>query len=408
MKSLQILILILLFLFSLNIANWESEVKNNYSLIDCIDGNDNTAEVFNSDKPYQTLKWWIEKTIAFINTNINKPWNEKTASWNVFNIKVNCTMNHILDNVINLNFLWHDYNNELIIEWVWDNWLVIKNIKFQLTYKAWNITFDNAKFDNYNSPYFYNEVSSYMYNTVNPSSSWIKITNSSIKLREGQNMGFHKLYRIRYNQWVTRNYYDYFNQMFIDNSIVDIEINNDFWFKMPAIIKNSKINFINKTWSWIFDVSFLNEWNEQTIEKLINFTLISNEIDLWWNNFISEDLDTVAFLNNKFTNFNKCTPWINPIYLNNLFENSSWSIDISSSKNMYNNVFFWDFDNNKDPYNLKKNFNINNIWAKWIGWIFRKINSLKYFSIDTSSSKLYKEVTGQEIPESRDSIYVIY
>jgi len=75
---------------------------------------------------------------------------------------------------------------------------------------------------------------------------------------------------------------------------------------------------------------------------------------------------------------------------------------------MYNNVFFWDFDNNKDPYNLKKNFNINNIWAKWIGWIFRKINSLKYFSIDTSSSKLYKEVTGQEIPESRDSIYVIY
>jgi len=281
MKSLQILILILLFLFSLNIANWESEVKNNYSLIDCIDGNDNTAEVFNSDKPYQTLKWWIEKTIAFINTNINKPWNEKTASWNVFNIKVNCTMNHILDNVINLNFLWHDYNNELIIEWVWDNWLVIKNIKFQLTYKAWNITFDNAKFDNYNSPYFYNEVSSYMYNTVNPSSSWIKITNSSIKLREGQNMGFHKLYRIRYNQWVTRNYYDYFNQMFIDNSIVDIEINNDFWFKMPAIIKNSKINFINKTWSWIFDVSFLNEWNEQTIEKLINFTLISNEIDLW-------------------------------------------------------------------------------------------------------------------------------
>jgi DNA-binding sugar fermentation-stimulating protein len=40
-------------------------------------------------------------------------------------------------------------------------------------------------------------------------------------------------------------YTNYSNKQIIENSIIDIEIENDYNFKMPVFVKNSTINFKN-------------------------------------------------------------------------------------------------------------------------------------------------------------------
>ncbi|MBT3726799.1 hypothetical protein HOG21_03745 [bacterium] len=40
---------------------------------------------------------------------------------------------------------------------------------------------------------------------------------------------------------------NYSNKQIIENSVLDIEIDDDFSFRIPSILKNSKINFINTT-----------------------------------------------------------------------------------------------------------------------------------------------------------------
>lgn len=411
MKKIIFLVFIILSFLSINYSFAASDYENNYTLIDCLEWNDLTWEVFNSWSSFQSLKKWIESSIAYINTNVNIIWNENTASWKVFNIKVNCSMKDMLDNTIKLDFLWAKYNNELIIEWTSENALVFEDIKFNLAYQAWNIVFRNAKFDNYNFPYFYDYFYTAERNKINPSSNWIRIENSYIKLRNWLNLwNYTSSYSIyRYSRSIYKYYYyysHYSNQQSIENSIIDIDISWNYIFKMPAKIKNSKISFIN-TWTWIYDISFIEEGNINSAIKFNFATLVSNEIDLWWNNFLSESSTNIAYLNNKFSNLNNFDLWWVTIYLNNLIENFQ-IIDISKNRNTYNNVFSWYFIDNYDLNNLRKNFNILNIWTSWIGWFYKKLNKLKYFNTDTSSFKLYKEVTGQDIPQSKDSIYVSY
>jgi len=409
MKKILIFTITILLFFNIAITFWASW---NTTIIDCLWWDDLTWESFNTDKPYRSLKIGIENTISYINTNINKTWNEQSASWQIFNIKVNCTMKQMLDNTIKLDFLGNNYNNELIIEGSGSNSLIFQDIKLLLSYNAWNITFKNAKFDNYSFPYFYDYFFPWDNNKIHPSSSWIKIVDSYIKIWNWLQIWSTSSYKLfTYYYYPSNNYayyYHYSNQQYIDNSIIDISMSWNYSFNIPAKIKNSKINFINNSWSLIYDILFIENWNINSATKFNFSNFISNEIDLWWNNFSSESSNNIAYINNKFTNFNNFILWKDTIYLNNSIENNTWTIDITWNKNTYNNLFSWNFIDSFDLLNLRKNFNISNIWAMWIAWVFKKINTLKYFNIDTSSNKLYTEVTGQTIPKSTQSIYITY
>ena len=408
----KLLLFIILFLLFWNIVYWESNIDLDYTFIDCIDWDDTTWTPFDSSKPYQSLKWWIEKTITYINGNINKSWNEQTASGKVFNIKVSCTMNDLLDNNINLSYNWTLYNNNILIEWIWENSLIIENIKFNLSQNTWNIIFKNANFINYSFPYFYDNVLlSGNTLSLHPNSKGIKIIDSYIQLKNNNNLwsstNYIKEKYINYNNTRHYRYTHYANGQYIENSIIDIDINSDYWFKLPVIIKNSKINFTNQNGTWSYNVSFLEEWNSNSRSKVNYSVLISNEIDLWWNNFLAENSSNLAFINNKFSNFNSFNFSNQSICFNNLIENNS-SIEISNYLNLYNNVFKAWITDLFDIYNLRKNYKLDNIWTKWISWVYKKHNDLNLFNINLTSSSLYEEVTWQKVPELKNSVYVIY
>ena len=155
MKKL-FLLFILFFIFTIwvNANSGEIDFNTDYTLIDCINWNNDTWSAFDNSKPYATLKEGIENTVNYINTNVNKIWNEETASWKLFTIQVECSFDDIFNKSIALNFNWVDYNNELLIEWINDNSFIIKETNFNLWHKAWNITFKNAQFRNENKAYF--------------------------------------------------------------------------------------------------------------------------------------------------------------------------------------------------------------------------------------------------------------
>ena len=114
----KIFLLCFLLFFWINFTYADSDYLNDYTLIDCINWNNDTWVAFDNSLPYSTLKKGIEETINYINTNINIVWNEETASWQTFNIKVACSFDDIYNKSINLNFYWTKYNNELLIEWI--------------------------------------------------------------------------------------------------------------------------------------------------------------------------------------------------------------------------------------------------------------------------------------------------
>ena len=269
MKKIFFIIFATLLLFWFVSA--DSDYEDDYTLIDCINWDNNTWVVFDSEKPYATLKEGIENTISYINTNINISWNEETSSWKVFNIKVQCSFNDVLNQSINLDYNWVDYNNELIIEWIEDNSFILKEVDFQLWHKAWNITFKNAQFLNENKPYFYDFIprTAWVYETpTHPLSNWVKILNSYIEFKNWNNLWDNTNYKsysyIKYRHLHQGDFYNYSNKQIIENSIIDIEISNDFSFRMPIFVKNSKITFSNLSWTWIFDISFLEDWNIRT------------------------------------------------------------------------------------------------------------------------------------------------
>lgn len=400
-KILTIFILFFI-LFLPTFAN--ADYINDYTLIDCINWDDSNWVAFDSEKPYQTLKWWIEKTIDYINANINKAWNQETASWKVFNIKIECSINDILNSQINLNFDWNTYKNELVIEWISDNSFIIKNSILYIPNWKGNIKIINANFlpwEKYN--YYIKSQEKYkLYE-----SPWIKILNSYIKLWKNYNIWNSNRYT---DSFYISNavYYTYYsNQQIIESSIIDIEIDWNYTFVSPVLIKNTKINFQNLSWSWLINnINFSynsNEWNTST--KF--FSLISNEINLWWNNFSVISSINALFINNLITNFNGINFWVDSTFINNLVENNS-SINISASKNLFNNVFKSWFTDTYDIFNYRKNYHIDNIWPKWIGWVYKRNHIYNYFDLDINSSSLYKEVTWNDIPNWLWEIYVIF
>ena len=411
----KIVLILFLLLINLSFVSADSDFVNDYTLIDCVNWNNDSWIAFDSNMPFATLKVGIENTINYINSNVNKGWNEETASWIIFNIKVECSFNDILNQSISLNYNWVAYNNELIIEWINENSLIFKEVDFKLWSNAWNISFKNAQFLNDNKPYFYdkiNRANTVWYNkSTHPSSNWIKILDSYIQLKNWNNLWDnmrYQSYKYYYQGFLRQDYkFNYSNKQIIENSILDIDIDNNFNFKMPVFLKNSKINFRNTTWTGIFNISFLEDWNKNTNKDLNFSVLVSNEIDLWWNNFSAENTTNISFLNNKFTNLNNFNFWGVWLYVNNFIENNS-SINITNFHNLYNNVLKSGFTDSYDIFNYRKNFALENIWSKWFGWIYNRLRANKYFNINVDSASLYKEITGQDLLGGLWDIYLIF
>lgn len=407
------LLIILFILIDFTFVSADSNFINDYTLIDCVNWNNSTWVAFDSSKPYSTLKEWIEKTIIYINTKINIPWNESNATWKIFNIKVNCSFYDFLNPNINLNYFWVNYNNELIIEWIWDNSLIIKDTSFNLWNNAWNITFKNAIFSNENKAYF----NDYLFNDISrnysiPNSNWIKIIYSYIKLNSSYNIWLLWTYRnVKYinKNWMIDYFYyqNYTNKQMIENSRIDIEVWNDFDFRMPVSLKNSKISFYNSWSTSNYNITFLEDWNTKINTDLNYSVLSSNLIDLWWNNLSIENSENIAFLNNKITNFSSLNLWWNGVFINNFIDNNQ-SIDISNNHNMFNNLFKSWFNDTYDLNNFRKNYSINNVLNTWILWVYKRVRDNKYFNVDISSSWLYKEFTWQDLVKWLWEIYVIF
>lgn len=409
-KKLFKLFILFILIWSFSNTFAESNFEEDYTLIDCINWNDSTWVAFDSGMPYRSLKYWIEKTISYINTNVNKSWNEETASWKTFNIKVNCTWINLLDSKISLDFYWNKYNNELIIEWIWENSLIIKDTYFFIPSSSWNVVFINANFEiwiKYNYYFFPQDQIKTFY------TSWLKIYNSNINLQNWYNLAYDKSKYftrtfINWNRYNLYNHYLYNNQQLIYNSNIKINLDNDYTFSIPLFIKDSKIDFFN-TWTWIYNINFATIYTTEN-----NFsTIISNEINLWWNNFKTVNDENYAYINNKFTNFGDFIFWADlendnkTIFINNFINNLN-ILDITKSLNLFNNVFYSDYIDEYDLNNFRKNYLEDEKWTKWIFWFFSRSSSSKNYILDISSASLYKEITWQEIPDNNQEIYIIY
>lgn len=397
------IILFLLLIFSfINYSFAEYDFETDYTLIDCVDWNDNTAVAFDKNMPYQTLKAWIENTISYINSNINKSGMQETASGKVFNVKVLCTAKDMLSDTININFEWVKYNNKLVIEWINDNSLVFDNVKIKHYKETWNYEINNAIFKNYSTPIF-------IYNILKnqkPYSRGLIINKSIFDLKDNFSIWSsytYKTYRVwRFWHWFRSTWYSYFNEFNINNSIINIESDNNSNLNLPVNFKNNKINFISLSEN-------INDINISLVSSsIISYTnFLSNEIDFWGNNVSFQDNENIAFINNKFKNFNNISIPGKTVFLNNTFENEN-EVDISNSRNFFNNMFTNSFVDNYDLNNLRRNYLENDSWAKWIGWFYRRASGIPYFAIDLSSHELAKEITGIEIPNLKDSVYVIF
>jgi len=406
---MRIILIFLVYIFTLNFSFADTSKETldsslDYTLIDCVDWSDSNWEVFNSTKPFQSLKAWIESTVNYVNSNYNKPWNEELANNRLFKIKVNCTMKNIISSDIQINFNWLAYNNFLLIEWVNPNSFLIDGIYFSsLKLNDTNTTFfsnveiKNAKFlnTNINSNYYFNNISS------------VKITNSYISLKDKQNLWYYW-----YNTYYNNKYYYYVNNISIENSIIDIKINSDYQFSMPAIVRDSKISFHSDSPGHkinFFQADYLSVFRNIFINRAIMF---SNEMDLGWNIFSTTNSIDSVFLNNKFINFSDFLFWSDlgkpsyAVFVNNFFDNNQ-KLNISSYSNLYNNIFKSWFTSTYDIFNLRRNFQEWEQWS-WLGWVFNIWNAHKFLSFNMDNFKLFEYLKWEKITKDKNGIYIIY
>ena len=162
-------------------------------------------------------------------------------------MKWGCLYNWRDWNSISLNFEWKNNNSTLNI--VWDGWSpIIDNIYFQLwTPNSWNITFENFNFSRNDVIWFYFEpIISWNYSL---NSMWIKIKKSFINISEQMQLS-KRQDTCLYWWWHWPNYncwsYAYIRNgwISIENSRIDVKVNNNYNFYMPYLFKNNKINII--------------------------------------------------------------------------------------------------------------------------------------------------------------------
>lgn len=400
---------IIIFIFSLFVSvlvftqvQANSDYINDYTYVDCQNGDDATAIPFDSSKPYSSLAAWIQATTDYINSQDSI----KTASWAIFHIKASCNIVRNSTEDIWLNFYGINYGNSLIIEWIGDEGLILSDVVFTLPFQnGWGIIFKNVKF-------IKNSLTGYYFARGWWTNCWygdigaMKIIDSYIKLNSGTQIGgtFLTVCTVYYPTYYR---YDPMVPFYITNSLIDIDspTTDSYQFLTPTLVKDSKITFWTGTTASTITFTRNPSWN-----RIPFGSFISDEINLGWNNFQSQNSfgQDITFINNKFLNVWEMsfTGWW--IYLNNLIENS-WFVDISTNKNVYNNVFSWNYSDVSDPHNLRKNYNINSVWPKGVGWVFRKITGVpKDYQINYSSTSLYKEITGKVIPNVKNAIYLLF
>ncbi|NDK07821.1 hypothetical protein EOM39_01085 [Candidatus Gracilibacteria bacterium] len=403
MKKLLFLSLLIGFIFNFQVYADNVDYQTDYTLIDCQNGDDLGGVPFDSSKPYKTLNEGIEKTVDYINNNVNTG-SLLSQSGIIFNIKVNCSLQKLGSNTITINFDGNNYKNYLKIQGIGDNGLIISDLIIDIPNQKGNIIFNNAKFLSNSAGYYFAST----YGSMNYG---VKIEDSYIKLLPGTQLGQTAVSCY----W---NYGTYCNSsnnpyQYIKNSTIDLEINSGYNFYVPLIIKDSKINFKNLYSSGVYDIKFSEIGGFVLGYDFDFFTLMSNEVDLGGNNFRTENTKNASFINNKFSNFNNFylgesdTNLKYGIFINNLFENAN-SIDISYNRNIINNVFSGDYIDTYDIRNLRKNYKLDNLGTKGIGWIFQKLNAFDMFKLDYTSASLYKEITGQDIPTNYSSVYAIF
>jgi len=352
--------MLFLIIWNVNASSWNIDYVNDYTLIDCVNWSDSSWVAFDNDKPYETLKKWIESTIEYINSEIDE-------SNTDFNIKVNCSFSNLLDKTIYLDFNWIDNQNKLIIEGINNDSLVLKNTKFIIKKWAWNIVIKNATFLNNDMWYFEDQVFNATWWRKDPISNWITIYDSYFKLNNSFNLWIEKKYYYAYSRWIwwrnNNQVINYTNKIKIINSQIDVELDWNYNFKMPFYLKDSEIKFKNNTSTGVYEINFTENWNISNLPRVDYSVFISNEIDLWWNNLKIENTENISFLNNKILNISSIDLWIWAIFINNFIENKS-KINISNYKNLFNNIFNYWFEDSYDIENYRRNFSLNNIW-KW-------------------------------------------
>lgn len=385
----------------------DSDYTNDYTFIDCVNGDDTTAVPFDSSKPYGTLAGWIEATINYINSDASI----KTATWAVFHIKASCNIIRNTPTNVSINFQGALYDNHLIIEGYGEEGLVLSDVVFNLgAYDIGNVTFRNVKF-------IKNSILGYYFTrnepTIRGSSTtlWIQIKDSYIHLYPNTQLDNNPNSRICWSwnwvqQWPNTCGPWRVSQLYIANSLIDIDAptTDSYQFFTPSLIKDSKITF----WTGLTssNIFFTKQEDWWSLDYAI---LMSDEIKLGGNNFWTfTGWQNITYINNKFTELHdfNADAWL---LLNNLIENNTNGIDISNNKNVYNNVFQWGFIDNSDPNHLRKNYDLNSVWPKWVGWIFRKVTWMpKDFRLSYSSTSLYKEITGKDIPNAWSAIYLLF
>ncbi|MFA5917775.1 MAG: hypothetical protein WC850_06090 [Candidatus Gracilibacteria bacterium] len=405
----KVILLILGFFCFINLHVFaDSNYQNDYTLIDCENGSDSSGTPFDSTKPYKTLNEGIEKTINYINTYVNTG-SLTTQSGITFNIKVNCTLMRLGTTQTSLNFDGYTYKNFLKIEGVGDNGLSIKDITFDIPPLKGNIIFENAKFLSNSIGYYFTSPGVYYTIYMN---FGVKIENSYIKLLPGTEIGQTNITYTR-SRGGSYGTYHYNPFQYIKNSTIDVEISGNYNFYTPIIVKDSKINFINNYSTGIYDIKFSEVGSVLYGYDFDFFNLMSNEIDMGGNNFTTENTRNASFINNKFSNFNNFYLGQNDvnlkygIFINNLIENTN-TIDISKNRNIINNVFSGDYTDTYDIRNLRKNYRLDNLGTKGIGWVFQKLHASDMFRLNYSSTSLYKEITGQDVPSLANTVYAIF
>lgn len=198
----------------------------------------------------------------------------------------------------------------------------------------------------------------------------------------------------------------------IENSNINLRINWNYDFRAPFHLKDNKISIINSNTDNVkYNVNFYIAWKNQDWYNYGSITFISNEIDLWWNSFRTENSNS-TYINDKFTNVWGFKVWTDDTnvkyntFVNNQVQ-STWAVIITNNEVAYNNLFLNWFTDTRDTDNYKNNYT----WsiptsAKWIGWILRK-TIWTNINIDTDYRILYQEVTGEELPYVENPLFVV-
>ena len=384
-----------------------------YTYINCNTGSDVTGTPFDSDKPYLSLKKWVESTIAYINSNwlSSNTGSGLAYSWATFNIYVQagCIYNDILWNKIDINFTSNNHSQVKII----GHWgkFGIDNIYFYLPSK-WNgnIIFENIVFLRNNLRNFYFDVYKdgwYSHNIYN----WfpIIIKNAIININNGTQFMFYRDNYISSSYWYYNNRPGWF---YIFNSSINLEISTNTTFRIPVFLKNNKIKIknINPNENK-YDVFFAIAGNNTNWYNYGSINLVSNEIDMSGNHFKTAN-NHVNFINNLFINTwnflagsDTTSSKINH-FINNTIHSIS-EINFSNNHYAFNNYIpNWIIDTNNFN-NIKRNFSTLTGNEKWIGWILHK-ELWWNVKIQEDYISIYKEVTWENlIPTENPSIYTI-